>query len=198
MRFTPVILSAILAAAVGACAGNKPAPDGEATTKEPVGLAGLENVRFLTGAQPFRKVLPSGTFDFVVPFEIPEDPRVDADGVERRIRASVTRELARKGYTHGGADPVFLVKISLVLDEKVDAFAPIRRPGEESEWIRSAEGDAIFEKGALILDLLDPEDRWSLWRGVCGAQVMIDVSDEEKERRVELIVQRLLKGFPPQ
>ncbi len=90
------------------------------------------------------------------------------------------------------------MKIRLVLDEKVDAFAPIGSAGQESRWVRSVEGDASFEKGALILDLLDPEDRWSLWRGVCGAQVMIDVSEEEKEQRIELIVQRLLNGFPPE
>ena len=195
MRFTPVILSAILAAAVGACAGTNPVPDDEETTKEP-GFAGLENVRFLTGAQPFRKVAPSGNFDFILPFAIPDDPRVDAAGFDQRLRASITRELAEKGYTHGAADPVFLVKISVVLDEKVNAFAPIRGAGKESQWIRSVEGDASFEKGALILDLLDPKDQWTLWRGVCGAHVTIDVSQADEEQRVEMIVQRLLKGFP--
>ena len=197
MRVTPVALCVILTAALGACAGNKPAPDDKDTAKESSGLAGLESVRFLTGAQPFRKVPPSGAFDFVVPFEMPADPRVDVDGTERRLRESITLELTRKGYRPGGVDPVFLVKISLVLGEKVDAFAPIRTGSGESKWVRSSEGDSSFEKGALILDLLDPDDRWSLWRGVCGAEVLTDVSEVEKDQRVEMIVQRLLKGFPP-
>lgn len=194
MRFPTVILSVILAAALGSCAGNKPAPDDKGAAHEPTGL---ESARFLTGAQPFRKMPPSGAFDFALPFDLPDDPRVDAGAVERRLRASVTRQLARKGYTHDGVDPVFLVKIRLVLDEKVDAFAPIRAAGKESEWVRSAEGDSSFERGALILDLLDPQDQWTLWRGVCGANVVIDVSEEEKDQRIEAIVERLLEGFPP-
>lgn len=198
MRFTTVILSVVLAAVLGACAGNKPAPEDKATAQEPAGLVGVEDARFLTGAQPFRKVPPRGSFDFALPFALPDDPRVDAEAVERRLRTSVTRELARKGYTHGGVDPVFLVKVRLVLDENVDAFAPIRSGGQESPWVRSVGGDASFEKGALILDLLDPEDQWTLWRGVCGAHVVTDVSEEEKDQRIGLIVERLLEGFPPE
>lgn len=198
MRLMLVPLCVILAAAAGSCAGWKPAPDDSETATESPAPAGLEGARFLTGAQPFRKAPPSGTFDFVVPFGLPDDPRVDAESAGRRIRESVTRELTRKGYRHGGVDPVFLVKVTLVLDEKVDAFAPVRGDGTASSWVRSIEGSSNFEKGALILDLLDPEDHWSLWRGVCGANILIDASEEEKDERVELIVQRLLKGFPPE
>ena len=190
MRCTSVFLSAFVAMVVAACAETSTGGTAD-------GLTGLENARFLTGAQPLRKLPKSGMFHFA-PFEMPDDPRFDAGTAERRVRAGITRELTDKGYVYGGTDPVFVVRVRLVLDEKVDAFAPVRYAGKESPWIRPVDGSGSFEKGALIIDLLDPKDEWTLWRGVCAAQILVDASEKEKERRVELIVRRLLEGFPPE
>lgn len=198
MRFTSVILSVLLAAALGACAGKKPAPDDAATSGEAAGPAGLENARFATGTQPFAKVPRSGRFELVDPFEIPEDPRVDRGAVERRIRQGLIRELEKKGYEHGGGDPAFLVRVRLLLDRDLDPFAPIRLEGKDIHWIRPPEHSGSFEKGALIVDVLSPADEWSIWRGVCGANVLVDVSEDEKDERVAQVIERLFAEFPPE
>ena len=192
MRFFPTILLAVLAVGLSACSSTQLTGD-DAAEK----AAGLKDFKVLSAQQPFTNLPRSGRFDFVGPIEIPDDPSVD-EGSEERLRKAVIGELGKKGFQFGGSDPVVLVRVRVVLDENVNAFAPIRRDGRSVEWIRPAGDEQKLEKGALILDIVDPKTKWAIWRGVCAANVMLDVSEAEKEMRSEYIMHRLLEDFPPE
>ncbi len=200
MRFFPTVLMAVLMAvlAIGlsACSSTKPTGDDTATAVAEA-AAGLKDFRVLAAQQPFTNLPRSGRFDFVGPVEIPDDPSVD-EGAGERLRRAVISELGKKGFEFGGSDPAVLVRVRVVLDENVNAFAPMRREGRFVEWIRPAGDDHKLEKGALILDIVDPKTKWAIWRGVCGANVVLDVSEAEREARIEYIMRRLLESFPPE
>ena len=53
-----------------------------------------------------------------------------------------------------------------------------------------------YHQGALIVDFVHSESRQLLWRGAIIADVSMDVSERDKDRRVRHALRVLLAHFP--
>lgn len=47
------------------------------------------------------------------------------------------------------------------------------------------------------MNIVDPKTGKVIWRGVCEARIIVNISEEEKVKRIDYAIRRLLEQFPP-
>ncbi|MHC4553071.1 MAG: DUF4136 domain-containing protein, partial [Planctomycetota bacterium] len=66
------------------------------------------------------------------------------------------------------------------------------------EWITVVGMPDDFIEGALVVDVIDYTNLRTVWRGVCHVNIaLLEVSETEKQQRVQYAVKKLLETFPP-
>ncbi len=154
------------------------------------------------------------TYDWISGSQVAsEDPRFDDNPlIETMIRRAVKAQLDTQGYVQESSDrPDFLVGYYATLDEwvdieRIDRFYgyTVREewPGygyEYYTWTAAPETRVRkFREGTLIVDIINPETRSLMWRGVVQDEVHFSQKLEDKEEKLNDAVRRMLEQFPPQ
>ncbi len=172
--------------------------------------SGCSSMTIRSSHDPFARFPDSGSFDWVPgPQTLPEDPRLDRASVDARIKKAVEGQLADKGYSLAASgSPDFLVAYHVAFEGDLSATTIDNRYsswgyGPDGRWgfgpdRRPARDPAIlFERGSLVLDIVDPGATRILWRASAQARIVVSASKEEKDRRVNEAVRRMLERFPP-
>jgi hypothetical protein len=95
-----------------------------------------------------------------------------------------------------------------LVEERLTArnFTPLRT-GIPDFWIdyritAKELGDRVYgrtyEKGSLILDVVDPDSGKIIWRGVAQAKIMENATPETSEQRITYAIDEMFKTFPTQ
>jgi hypothetical protein len=142
----------------------------------------------------------NGTFDFDTKlFKINYSEEINLAAIDARVVASLEAELKRKGFKRNTEDPDLFVSYAVAMDAPVsgsdfnEAYAdefPIAIPEPAPNQ------ELNYHQGAIIVDFIDSTSRKLLWRGAIMADVTMDVSDREKDRRVRHGIHILLEHFP--
>ncbi len=124
------------------------------------------------------------------------DPRLDNNRFfDERVRAQVEKELARHGFEKTAArEPDVLVHYHTNVSQEIDV-----REFDNSEWY-CADHDCrpfIYDKGTLLIDLIEPDTTKVLWRGWAEGSFdgMID-NQTWMESRIDEAVARILARLP--
>lgn len=175
-------------------------------------IAGCSDMTVKSAYDPFASFPKSGTYAWMPgSLQLPDDPRVDRADVDRRIRSAVERELAAKGFKPVSQDAAdILIAYHAALESKLDAAAVNKNYwswgygpdgswgyGPDREVSLGQDAGPVYEKGSIVLDIVDPGTKRLLWRGSAEANIVVSVSTEEKERRTNRAVQAILARFPP-
>jgi hypothetical protein len=131
----------------------------------------------------------------------PIDPRINSTMLGQRVRATVDRELGKKGYrlASAGERPDFLVGYHAVLKRKVDVrtlggWYGYRGGGPRMTGMVPYE----YDEGTLLIDVIAPDTKDLLWRGSATAVVDPGANAERREARIDDAVTQVLARFPPQ
>ena len=54
-----------------------------------------------------------------------------------------------------------------------------------------------YEEGNLILDFIDPKSKELIWRGSAKAVVGNEKTPEERQKKIEETIQKILEKYPP-
>ncbi len=125
------------------------------------------------------------------------DPRVNNPLMARRIQRAVDTEMSGKGYQpvrDGRAD--FLVGYHVAFDEKlevetVNAHYGYRWGGVQESYVRE------YTQGTLIIDVIDAKTEQLVWRGMAQAEVHEASSPDQRQKRINEAVKKILANFPP-
>lgn len=117
-----------------------------------------------------------------------------SDLVDRRIAASMKKDLVGKGYlTARPGDADFLVTFHTAVRKRV----VVNRSGYGYRWRYWGGGMTTvnsFPEGTLVIDIIDGKNRNLVWRGVGqGAFSKMNPTDEKVDQKVS----RILRSFPP-
>ena len=132
------------------------------------------------------------------------DPRINNTLLDKRVRKAVETHLGAKGYTMVSTDtPDLYVAYHAALIGKVDVTTVNRHYGYGPGW--RGRGGSIgtethvreYEEGTLILDLIDAKTESLIWRGLAQAEVWVTSTPEEREKRINEAVRKMLERFPP-
>lgn len=118
--------------------------------------------------------------------------------LEQRVHSSVKYEMEQRGITQGD-DSDLLVVYHLGTQEKIQVTDWGYR---YSDYYWGYGGRQIdvnqFTEGSLVIDLIDAETKNLVWRGTgTGVVDKSQRTPEEMQARVDEVVNKVMKSFPP-
>jgi hypothetical protein len=117
------------------------------------------------------------TWNWLPPATRETDPRLADPLVVARIRGAIENQLVAQGFRKDPTSP----------DSMYDRYDQNWTYQYTSEW----------QQGTLLIDILDAQTKELVWRGSAQAELTMNASDEEKDKRVDEAVRKMLKDFPP-
>jgi uncharacterized protein DUF4136 len=127
--------------------------------------------------------------------------RLDDPLVHKRIQAAIRTALDGRGYrqvVEGKAD--FEVAYHVAIDRKLDAhtiytgYGPYRGGGMGgTQTVVDS-----YDVGTLMIDVIDPATNSVTWRGTAQTRLQDLQTPEEREKRVQEVVDGVLERFPPE
>jgi hypothetical protein len=139
------------------------------------------------------------------PPAVSNDPLLHNSLLDSRVRSSVDKEMAAKGIRKvSAAKASFLVNYYINLEQKIRVDTiPVATYGYGYGVNRRYGGMAAetqvqqYEVGTLILDIVDPKKSELLWRGSGSTRVGRANTPEDKQKKVDEAVTKMLAEFPP-
>lgn len=127
-----------------------------------------------------------------------EDPRIDNDLLRRRLHSAVDTELSGLGFVRNAEQPDLLVGWNAAVERRVEVIEMGNRYGYgRGGWYDGATSTRSWEEGTLIVDFVDAARGELVWRGTARGEVDVFAKPEEKEQRMQEVIQKLLANFPP-
>ncbi len=158
---------------------------------------------------PFARFPKTGTFGWLSEADtLPDDQRFNREEVETRIRGAIERHMSARGYQFSSEGrPTVLIAFHAAVGGGLDAasmnedywswgYGPDGAWGFGPNRTVAYESGPTFERGTLIVDIVDPQTRRLLWRGSASAEIDLEATTEEKDRRVDEAVKGMLEQFP--
>lgn len=140
---------------------------------------------------------PLKTFDLVAQPLAVEKALARRGFLDKRIRASIESELSNKGY-QTSTNPDFVVSYHVGVRKEIDVKTTgyrygRRRPGR-GRAVRVAE---TTTEGSLTIDIVEFQTKELIWRGLAEDAVDESASGEEKQKKLNEAVTKMLEKFPP-
>ncbi len=131
-----------------------------------------------------------------------DDPRVDDDILERRIKEIANEILLQQGVRDvSGEAPDFLIGYHAAVQGGMDGIQVNSYYGYGwGGWYGGVYGNnyvRYYEKGALIIDIVDASRREIVYRGTAEAEVDRTMSQETRDARLKAAIEKMLRKFPP-
>jgi hypothetical protein len=115
----------------------------------------------------------------------------------------VDNALVEKGYTltSDADNATFWVGYHLDVEGRMDVTTVNSYYGYGwGPWYGGAYRDTqvrYYDQGTLLIDIIDAEARELVWRGTAEAEVRPDMRPEDRERRLNEAIAKILERFPP-
>ena len=111
------------------------------------------------------------------------------------LKAKIDSQLVAKGYafTHPGQQPDYLIHGLIVLGNELNEQQLRDVLGFEPGLVARNQN---YEKGSLLLMLVDPNSFSTNWRAVVQVFTSQELSAEQQEQRFQYIVRSLLRPLP--
>jgi len=140
------------------------------------------------------------TFDWGAPDQFPVgDPRLDKNPFFLdHLQGAVEKQLAARGYERVVTGrPQLLIHFHASIDRRLNVNTADARYGF-CVYEACLAGDAEFEAGTIIVDVIDARTNRLVWRG--WAQDSVDAALEDRDRMVRMVdegVARMFATLPP-
>lgn len=140
------------------------------------GLAGCSQIEVTAEHDPTVDFRMFRTYDWIDHEPaVPEDPRIDPAELDRWVRTDIGRALQIRGFDVDGANPDLLVGYRAARAGDTEILR-VAGSGSVDTYVRN------YDKGALVVDLLDAGTGELLWSATAMANVDLD-TDSKRDRR---------------
>jgi Domain of unknown function (DUF4136) len=126
------------------------------------------------------------------------DRRLDSSLVDARIRAAIDRHLREKGFATTQGGPDFLVAYHVAMKDMMKGASTQNYIGDRAHGTFTTISDIQpYHEGAFTLDIVDAGSHQLIWQASAKADVDQSLGPEERDERINHIVQAMLSHFPP-
>jgi len=124
-----------------------------------------------------------------------DDPRIKDQTIKPMLENIIQQTLINSGYqfTQSPQQADFLVGYLVALESELDDQAIAKLYGNTPGLPLQSTED--YEKGTLVVDIVDGVTKHSVWRGALQAAVTFDVEHSLRQQRVKSAVETLLNNF---
>lgn len=134
--------------------------------------------------------LPEGTHSL-------KDPRLRRHNLDGMLRQAIVVAMQRKGYSFSQTGQVDLhIGYVAAMASDLDDRQIRELYGFDTGW-QPTKNPKKYEKGSLILDIIQTQSHRHIWRGAIQANVGFDLSDSVRRQRTNKAVSQLLSRFNP-
>lgn len=128
---------------------------------------------------------------------VPDD-KFNVNDMTLAIESAIKEILLEKGYRFDdtATNPHLQVSYLAALEEEVSDEEIIRRFGIMPGFNRQSPDASRFQKGTIVIDIMDVEMGKSVWRGAVQGFAALERSQDEREKRVKSIFEELMLQFP--
>jgi hypothetical protein len=135
----------------------------------------------------------------VTPDDNPEDIRARFEPV---IKDAVAQTLAGRGLTPatGQADCQLLYYLLISTNmnsQQMGQFLPSTVQWGLPLFAPQTTALKVIEQGSLVVDVIAPGLKTTVWRGVAQAEIDRQRTDAERAERIRSVVRDMFKNFPP-
>lgn len=149
------------------------------------------------------------TFSLLEGGEIKESGKIQDPLLSKHINKSINKVISAKGFQAVDKDnPDFYISWYGAIDKKIHSetvrnyynrtYDTNWRSPNYASWRQSSSTYNIeYEKGTLVIDMLDGKTKELIWRGT-GSKIIDDrTAGTNVAERVHSVVTEMLKNFPP-
>lgn len=129
----------------------------------------------------------------------------------KRVEQAIERNLNNKGQTKAGtpAQADFLVHYHVSIETKIDIDTYYDDWGYRGYWgpyygrggypgtSRSTSRVREYKEGTLVIDIIDRQSKTVVWRGSAEDTLKKNMSPQERDARINDVVNAILAKFPP-
>jgi hypothetical protein len=117
-----------------------------------------------------------------------------SDARLKRLVAAIDAEMAAKDLALTADDPTVLLELHVMSELRLD----LNQYGATSNWDNQSTGSSDLDKGSVMINVIDGEERELVWRAVADGKVDPSASPEEQQKNYAKLAKKLLERFPPQ
>ena len=172
-------------------------------------VAGCSPIKISTDYDPAVVFSDLRTYDWIP--DVLKNPPVQNSILDSRIRFAVERQLAAQGYKKASPETAdFHLAYHLTTEEIRSVQTDYYDSGYYGGGRRGRRGVGYggvsraetyvtsYEEGTLVLDLVDPETKKLVWRGIAQGEIDQFGSPEARQEQIDKAVGLMLEKFPPQ
>jgi len=134
------------------------------------------------------------------------DVRVDNPLLDTRVRAAVENALNSRGYIESDANPDFYLIYHAAVSKEIEVTTTrtaVYPPGwygwhhvAPPVWVER-QVPYTYDKGTLIVDIVDAKDQKLVWRGSIQAELDKTATPQQRRSRLDAAVSEMMAQFPP-
>lgn len=142
----------------------------------------------------------------------PEHKPIDAGNIAGKVRQAIDQQLAAKGWVstspaQADIEVAYIATVATVVDldnapkwlnEEMIRTSGTEALGDPYRFTLGGTGIKEYDEGTLSIIFTTPQTNDVLWSSEATAVIDYDASEKKRERRINRIVQRMLKDFPAQ
>lgn len=169
-------------------------------------LAGCSGVTYNHDFDPGANFAGFQTYSWAEPSpDMGSEPRGVDQITERRIIAAIDGQMSAKGYRRiSSGQPDLVLNFVLTTQQNVNYTTYHTGWGYGGGWYGGGMGMSTshtrateWTEGTLIIDMYEVADKELVWRGTATAELTETRSPEERDRRINEVVGKMLEPFPP-
>ena len=133
----------------------------------------------------------------LLPLQAGRKNDVDITAVDERLHNAMLSEFASKGLVFAESEPDIVVSYALAIGEEMNmdemnkAYGDLLKMPEDK-----LETDMHYERGALVVDVMDRKTGVLLWRGAIMAELDMSWPENRKQERCDATIKELLRHYP--
>jgi hypothetical protein len=129
--------------------------------------------------------------------EIDRDPYETGIPDREALESAITAALEKKGYEYTWRSSADLkVGYLVVTNDALSSEQISKRFGVQPGLNLQAPDDVRYEKGTLVVDIIDVKTGGTVWRGALQGFADLEISKEDRQERLDDMVMFMLARFP--
>ena len=119
------------------------------------------------------------------------------------LEQAIADELAKRGLQQATSDPpdVYVTYYALISagtqSQSMGQFVPATPEWGLPPFAPATTAFRVIEQGSLVIDLMSPGEKATVWRAVAHAELHRERPDAERNRRLREAVRDMLRKYPP-
>ena len=147
-----------------------------------------------TGSPNFALSQKSGISWLLEDVDIKSDAPISTDKAQEMLKEAIIEVMQNKGIsiTPFGSPSGYYLAYTLASESTLDDATLLKRYNATPGFNTSTPGVNIYEKGTLLIHIIDAKTRQTLWQSVVQANIQNDASDAQRRANIRMVVKSML------